>query len=92
MSNNDNDNNKMPRTENKLYYHYKLKHDSNNNFEYFKSCKEITEKYNISRSNIYLMCKNPKTPRRKYNNIKIEKIHLHYLIIDSNVSESQILI
>lgn len=88
---NNNNNNIKGRGPNKLYYHYKLKHDSNDNFEYYKSCKEITEKYNISRSNIYLMCKNPETPRRTYNNIKIEKIHKHYLIIDANVPENQIL-
>jgi hypothetical protein len=83
-------NNSRARGPNKLYYNYKLISD-NEEPEYFKSCKEITNKYGISRSNIYLMIKYPETERRKYNNIKINKIHEHYLVIDANVPREQII-
>jgi hypothetical protein len=88
---NNNEEIKRARGPNKLYYNYKLKLDDNEEYEYYKSCKEITDKYGISRSNIYLMVKYPETERRKYNNFRIEKIHKHYLTIDANVPEHQII-
>ena len=53
--------------------------------------QEITEKYNISRSNIYLMVRNPETVRRKFNDLKIEKVHIHYLVIEQNLDPSVIM-
>ena len=71
---------------NQKTYHYKLKNNVNNEEKYYKTCNEITNEYGISRANIYLMVKNPETPRRKYNHITIEKCNLHYLVVEQGLS------
>lgn len=68
----------------KTYYHYLVTKKDCEEKEYYKTISEINEKYGISRGNIYLMCKQPDIKRRKYTNIKIEKIHLHYLLVDQS--------
>jgi hypothetical protein len=74
-------------------YHYKLINSENNNeIEYFKTTSEIIEKYNISRPQIYLMCKIEDRPiiRRKYAHLKIEKINLHYLTVEHGIDAALI--
>jgi len=80
------------RTANKTHYHYKLidNEKGTNEPEYFKTLNDITKKYGISRSNIYLMCKSPDTERRKYNNFKIEKVHIHYLVVEHGLDPTTI--
>ena len=70
------------RSVNKTHYHYKI----------FDREKNDTKYYNgISRSNIYLMCKNPDdVNRRKYDHLKIEKIHLHYLVVEQGLDPSKL--
>jgi hypothetical protein len=75
----------------KTYYHYLLTNNNTHEREYFKTLNQITEKYEISRSNIYLMVKNPSTIRRKYNDISIEKIHLHYLVVEQDIDPALIM-
>ncbi len=80
------------RSANKSHYHYRL---FNNEVdaskpEYYRTLNDITDKYGISRSNIYLMCKFPNTERRKYNNFKIEKVHIHYLVVEQGLDPSTI--
>jgi hypothetical protein len=83
--------NSRHRSENKSHYHYKVINNENNEpEEYFKTLNSIKDKYGISRSNIYLMCKYPDTERRKYNHLKIEKIHIHYLVIEQGLDPSTI--
>jgi hypothetical protein len=84
-------NKKISRGTNKTKYHYKLVNDKNTETEFFKTTKEITEKYGISRGNIYLMTKNKEAKRRIYNHIHIDKINEHYLTIDHGISENLIL-
>lgn len=78
------------RTENKTHYHYKLVDNETNETKYFKTLNDITNEYGISRSNIYLMCKNPQIERRKYNNIIIEKVHIHYLVVEQGLNPNTI--
>lgn len=75
----------------KTFYHYLLTNKNTHEKEYFKTLNNITNKYKISRSNIYLMIKNPDVIRRKYNDIAIEKVHLHYLVVEQNLDPSTIL-
>lgn len=84
--------NRTKRTANKTHYHYKLINNETDEKtpEYYKTLNDITNKYGISRSNIYLMCKYPETARRKYNNFKIEKVHLHYLVVEQGLDPSTI--
>tara|TARA_R110002153_G_scaffold193128_1_gene346479 strand:+ start:276 stop:536 length:261 start_codon:yes stop_codon:yes gene_type:complete len=69
----------------KTYYHYLVTNKDSEEKEYYKTISEINTKYGISRGNIYLMCKNPNVKRRKYNDITIEKIHLHYLVVEQDI-------
>jgi len=71
------------RGDNYKYYHYKIFH--NDEVKYYKTLKNIYEDLGISRANIWLMIKNPEVVRRKYNNIKVEKCHLHYLHVDHGI-------
>jgi hypothetical protein len=57
---------------------------------YYKTLKDITDIYKISRSNIYLLIRNPDVVRRKYNNLKIEKCNLHYLVVEHGIDASLI--
>tara|TARA_R100000231_G_scaffold122142_1_gene92311 strand:- start:2768 stop:3019 length:252 start_codon:yes stop_codon:yes gene_type:complete len=75
---------------NKKTYHYKVINKLNDEFKYYKTCDEITKDYGISRANIYLMAKNPNIIRRKYNNINIEKCHLHYLVVEQGLDPEAI--
>lgn len=83
---------------NKKIYHYKIKniHNDNDEFEYYKTIKDITEKYGISRGNVYLMIKNNENintiRRRKYAHLYIQKINEHYLTIEQGIDPSQILV
>ena len=81
-------NNKPHRGTNKTKYHYKLVNDNKTDVEFFKTTKQITEKYGISRSNIYLMAKNKETKRRMYKHIHIDKINEHYLTIEQGIDAS----
>ena len=69
----------------KTFYHYLITHNNNDKKEYYKTINEIINKHNISRGNIYLMCKNPNLKRRTYTEFKIKKIHIHYLAIDQDI-------
>ena len=84
-------NKKPSRGANKTKYHYKLVNDNKTETEFFKTTKEITEKYGISRGNIYLMTKNKETKRRIYGHIHIDKINEHYLTIEHGINEALIL-
>lgn len=75
----------------KTFYHYKLINKNTHEIEYFKTLNNITDKYQISRSNVYLMIKNPNITRRKYNDIEIEKVHLHYLVVEQHLDPSSII-
>tara|TARA_R110002012_G_scaffold237919_2_gene411684 strand:+ start:400 stop:672 length:273 start_codon:yes stop_codon:yes gene_type:complete len=80
-----------PRGPAKTYYNYLLTDKNTQEKTHYKTLQEITEKYNISRSNIYLMVRNPETVRRKFNDLKIEKVHIHYLVIEQNLDPSVIM-
>lgn len=75
------------RSVNKTHYHYKIFNRETNETKYYKTLNHITDDYGISRSNIYLMCKNNDTEvnRRKYDHLDIEKIHLHYLVVEQGL-------
>ncbi len=78
------------RSANKTHYHYKLFDKESNETKYFMTLNDITTDYGISRSNIYLMCKNPEIDRRKYNNLNIEKVHIHYLVVEQGLDPNTI--
>ena len=78
------------RSANKTHYHYKLYNKETNETKFYKTLNHITNEYGISRSNIYLMCKNPDVERRKYNNLKIEKVHIHYLVVEQGLDPNTI--
>lgn len=78
------------RSANSTYYHYMLHNNDTNEDKYYMTLDQITNEYGISRSNIYLMCKNPDVERRKYNNLQIKKIHLHYLVVEQGIDPSTI--
>ena len=61
-----------------------------NETKFYKTLNHITNEYGISRSNIYLMCKNPDVERRKYNNLNIEKVHIHYLVVEQGLDPNTI--
>ena len=78
------------RSANKPHYHYKLYNKETNETKFYKTLNHITNEYGISRSNIYLMCKNPDVERRKYNNLNIEKVHIHYLVVEQGLDPNTI--
>ena len=78
------------RSGNKTYYNYCVFNINSQSTEYYKTVQHITDKYQISRANIYLMCKNPDVIRRKYNDLKIKKVHLHYLVVEQNIKPEMI--
>ena len=75
----------------KTYHYCLIDNDSvNKEKHYYKTLCDITNDYTISRSNIYLLIRNPNVVRRKYNNLKIEKCHLHYLVVEQGLDPSLI--
>ena len=79
------------RSVNKTHYHYKIFDREKNDTKYYKTLNHITDEDGISRSIIYLMCKNPDdVNRRKYDHLKIEKIHLHYLVVEQGLDPSKL--
>lgn len=81
------------RSVNKTHYHYKIFNRETNETKYYKTLNHITDEYGISRSNIYLMCKNNDTEinRRKYDHLNIEKIHLHYLVVEQGLDPNSLI-
>ena len=77
---------------NRKTYHYKVFH--NDEIEYYKTSAAITSKHNLTRSTIYLMCKqynNPDIVRRKYSHIKIQKINESYLSVEFKINHTEII-
>ena len=83
---------KTPRGANKVYYHYCITEKETGDKTYYKTLKDIRRELGISASNVYNMYKNPDVDRRKYNDIKINKCHEHYLWVEYGIDPTEIFI
>ncbi len=65
---------KMTRGSNKSFYHFIVTDTSNDETKYFKTCKEITENYQLCKASIYNLL-NGKHNSKKYNHLNIERYY-----------------